>query len=65
MSHETATFAYETQPLTVHGQHIEKRKRKCHGNRKLQYFKQKYRACGITGEQIDALIQTRHDTISE
>ena len=44
---------------------MTKRKKKCHGNRKLQHFKRKCRARGLTEEQITARIQNRRDTISE
>ncbi len=40
-------------------------KKKCHGNRKLQHFKRKCRARGLTEEQIKILIQNRNNTISE
>ena len=62
---ETTTFVYETQPFTVYEQHAQKKKRRCHGNRKLQHFKRKCRARGLTDEQIGTLIQTRHGAISE
>ncbi len=44
---------------------ITKRKKKCHGNRKLQHFKRKCRARGLTEEQITTLIQNRKHAISE
>jgi hypothetical protein len=44
---------------------IAKRKRKCHGNRRLQHLKRKCRARGLTEEQITIRIQTRNDTIYE
>jgi hypothetical protein len=40
-------------------------KKKCHRNRKLQHFKRKCRARGLTEEQIKILIQNRNNTISE
>ena len=40
----------------------EKKKKKCHGNRKLQRFKRKCRSRGMTDEQITELIQTRNTT---
>jgi hypothetical protein len=43
---------------------MTKRKKKCHGNRKLQHFKRKCRARGLTEEQIATRIQNRNDTIS-
>ncbi len=36
-----------------------------YGNRKLQHFKRKCRACGLTEEQITTRIQNRNHTISE
>ena len=65
MNDEATTFVYETQPFIVQEQHAEKRKRKCHGNRKLQHFKRKCRALGLTEEQITGLIQTKRHAISE
>jgi hypothetical protein len=44
---------------------MTKRKKKCHGNRKLRHFKRKCRARSLTEEQITTRIQTRNDTISE
>ena len=40
-------------------------KKKCHGNRKLQHFKRKWRARGLTEEQIQNLLDTKHHTVSE
>ena len=54
---ETTKFVYE--------QHCQKKKRKCHGNQKLQHFKRKCRARGLTAEQINTLIRTRHGAMSE
>ncbi len=57
-----------TQVLTEEQQsesQITKRKKKCHGNRKLQHFKRKCRARGLTEEQITTRIQNRNHTISE
>ena len=48
----------QTNPLAVD----EKKKKKCHGNRKLQRFKRKCRSRGMTEEQITELIQTRNTT---
>ena len=39
--------------------------KKCHGNRKLQRFKRKWRARGSTEEQIQKLLDTKHHTVSE
>ena len=39
--------------------------KRCHGNRKLQHFKRKCRARGLTEEQIIARVQRRTDAISE
>jgi hypothetical protein len=45
---------------------VNKKKKKCHGNRKLQYFKRKCRARGLNEEQILARILNRtNDTIFE
>jgi hypothetical protein len=44
---------------------MTKKKKKCHGNRKLQHFKRKCRARGLTEEQITTRIQNRNNTISE
>ena len=44
---------------------IVKRKKKCHGNRKLQHFKRKCRARRLTEDQITTRIQNRSDTIPE
>ena len=40
-------------------------KKKCHGNQNLQRFKRKWRARGLTEEQIIARIQKRNHTIPE
>jgi len=59
---------WPTQVLTEEQQsesRITKRKKKCHENRKLQHFKRKCRARGLTEEQIKTRIQNRNDTISE
>ena len=37
------------------------RKKKCHGNRKLQHFKRKCRAHGITEDEITKLIESRNN----
>jgi DNA-binding transcriptional MerR regulator len=39
----------------------EKKKKKCHGNRKLYHFKRKCRSRGMTEEQITVLINTRNN----
>ncbi|CAF1525609.1 unnamed protein product [Adineta ricciae] len=67
LSEQPRTFVYQTQPFTISEQLAEKKKKekKCHGNRKLQHFKRKCRARGLTEEQIQGLIQTKHHTISE
>ena len=44
---------------------IMKEKKKCHGNRKLQHFKRKCRARGMTAEEIAGLVQAKQHTISE
>jgi hypothetical protein len=44
---------------------FKEKKKKCHGNRKLQHFKRKCRARGLTEEQIIIRIQNRNDTMSE
>jgi hypothetical protein len=46
-------------------QQIIKIKKKCHGNRKLQHFKRKCRAHGLTKEEIATLIYKRNSSISE
>ena len=38
----------------------DKKKKKCHGNRKLQRFKRKCRSRGMTEEQITQLISARN-----
>jgi hypothetical protein len=48
-----------TQPQTV------KKKRKCHGNQKLQHFKRKCRIRGLNEKAIIALIHARNQTLSE
>ncbi|CAF1449613.1 unnamed protein product [Adineta ricciae] len=67
LSEQPRTFVYQTQPFTISEQLAEEKKKekKCHGNRKLQHFKRKCRAHGLTEEQIQGLIQTKHHTISE
>jgi hypothetical protein len=57
-----------TQMLTEEEQsksRMTKLKKRCHGNRKLQHFKRKCRARGLTEEQITTRIQNRNHTISE
>jgi hypothetical protein len=44
----TQTFTEEQQSEPQ----MEKRKSKCHGNRKLQHFKRKCRVRGLTEEQL-------------
>ena len=39
----------------------KKTKKKCHGNRKLQHFKRKCRARGVTEQEIMKLIETRNN----
>jgi hypothetical protein len=56
---QTFTEGQQSEPQ------MEKRKSKCHGNRKLQHFKRKCRARGLTEEQITTRIQNRNHTISE
>ena len=43
------------------GLQINKKKSKCHGNRKLQHFKRKCRARGMTTDAITDLINTRNN----
>jgi hypothetical protein len=57
----TKVLTKEQQPESQ----ITKRKKKCHGNRKLQHFKRKCRARGLTEEQITTLIQNKKHAISE
>ena len=52
----------EEQPLQIRSAN---RKKKCHGNQKLQKFKRKCRASGLTEEQITTRIQNRNHIISE
>jgi hypothetical protein len=54
-----------TQVLTGVVQNIVMKKSKCYGNRKLQFFKRKCRACGLNEEQITTLIHTRNNIVSE
>ena len=54
-----------TQLPMEDGQHFIKNKSKCHGNRKLQHFKRKCRARGLSNEQIAILMHQRNHTISE
>ncbi len=57
-----------TQVLTgeeLPQQQLVKKKRKCHGNRKLQYFKRTCRGCGLNEEEITKLIGARNRTVSE
>jgi hypothetical protein len=54
-----------TQLLNEAQPEIIKKKPKCHGNRKLQHFKQKCRAHGLNEEAIIALIHARNHTLSE
>ena len=59
----TQVFAEQAQNNIVV---VEKKKKsKCHGNRKLQHFKRKCRARGLTEEQIANLIQERNHKMSE
>lgn len=59
------------QMFTTEGRQLQQRqgpvkgKKKCHGNRKLQHFKRKWRARGLTEEEITGLIQKRNLNISE
>ena len=56
-----AAFSEEQQSESQ----MAKRKSKCHGNRKLQHFKRKCRARGLSEEEITVLIHQRNHTISE
>jgi hypothetical protein len=58
----TQILTEEQQPQ-MKGQ--KRRWKRCHGNRKLQHFKRKCRARGLTEEQITTRIQNRNDTMSE
>ncbi|CAF3686753.1 unnamed protein product [Rotaria socialis] len=53
-------------PAQIHGEEstdIDNKKPKCHGNKKLQRFKRKWRTRGLNEEEIATLINTRsHDT---
>jgi hypothetical protein len=57
-----------TQVLTGEQQQqqiVKAKKKKCRGNRKLQHYKRKWRARGLTEEEITTLIRKRNTTISE
>ena len=54
-----------SQVLTGEEQIIVKKKRKCHGNRKLQHFKRKCRARGLNTEAITILIHAKNLTLSK
>jgi hypothetical protein len=58
----TNTSAYGRAAIRIAN---NEEKKKCHGNRKLQHFKRKCRARGLTEEQITTRIQNRNHTISE
>ncbi|CAF1546990.1 unnamed protein product, partial [Rotaria magnacalcarata] len=53
-------------PAQIHGEEstdIDNKKPKCHGNRKLQRFKRKWRTRGLNEEEIATLINIKsHDT---
>ena len=59
------------QMFTAEGRQLQQRqatvkgKKKCHGNRKLQHFKRKWRARGLAEEAITGLIQKRNLNTSE
>ena len=53
-----------SQVLTEEEQRVLKKKRKCHGNRKLQHFKRKCRARGLNIEAITVLIHAKNRTLS-
>jgi DNA-binding transcriptional regulator YhcF (GntR family) len=59
----TNTIAYRKRRTTATRNSEEKRK--CHGNQKVQHFKQKCRARGLNQEEIITLIHQRNDTINE
>ncbi|UJR12871.1 hypothetical protein I4U23_017045 [Adineta vaga] len=59
------TVTAETQEFIISDSLMKNKKRKCHGNRKLQHFKRKCRARGLSEEQITSLVQTKDHTISE
>ncbi|CAF3334777.1 unnamed protein product [Rotaria socialis] len=71
--HESALLQYRRNdrmevisPAQIHGEEstaIDNKKPKCHGNRKLQRFKRKWRTRGLNEEKIATLINTKsHDT---
>ncbi|CAF1302974.1 unnamed protein product, partial [Rotaria sordida] len=43
---------------------LKKKKKKCHGNRKLQHFRRKCRAKGMTDQAIEMLILLKKENIS-
>ncbi|CAF4841217.1 unnamed protein product [Rotaria magnacalcarata] len=55
-------------PAQIHGEEstdIDNKKPKCHGNKKLQRFKRKWRTRGLNEEEIVTLINTRsHDNLN-
>ena len=57
---QVVTEEQHAEPTTT-----KKKRTKCHGNRKLQRFKRKCRAGGLTEEQIIAHIQNRTNATSE
>ncbi|CAF4383889.1 unnamed protein product, partial [Rotaria magnacalcarata] len=55
-------------PAQIHGEEstdIDNKKPKCHGNKKLQRFKRKWRTRGLNEEEIVTLINTKGHDISE
>ncbi|CAM4796041.1 unnamed protein product [Rotaria magnacalcarata] len=74
--HESDLLLQESQHDTVevistaqiHGEEstdIDNKKPKCHGNKKLQRFKRKWRTRGLNEEEIVTLINTKGHDISE
>ena len=62
--HQVAGEQTKTQQQQDQTQTLNTRK-KCHGNRKLQHFKRKCRARGLSEEQITTVIHQNNRTISE
>ncbi len=58
----TNTSAYGRVAIRITN---NEKKKKCHGNRKLQHFKRKCRVRGLTEEQITTRIHNGNNTILE
>ncbi|CAF2105658.1 unnamed protein product [Rotaria magnacalcarata] len=63
--HDTVEMISTAQ---IHGEEstgVDNKKPKCHGNKKLQRFKRKWRTRGLNEEEIVTLINTKGHDISE